>query len=84
MGKDIEKCFGILQATFFCLWVESKLWYLEQVMEQSQAFLILQKMIVKIGKEGNVDKGVGEDGHPFDVSQKPLSCEDEESGSGRR
>lgn len=72
LQKDIEQCFRVLQATILCLRTEKKLWYLDQVMEQRQACIILKIMIVKMKKEGDLDGAVDGEGNEVNALQELL------------
>jgi len=46
LRKDIERCFGVLQASFNVLWVENKMWYIQNILDQASVCVILHNRIV--------------------------------------
>jgi hypothetical protein len=53
--KDIERCFGVLQARWFCLRVERKHWSDIDVIEEGQACVILHNMIIQMQNDGQLE-----------------------------
>jgi Plant transposon protein len=60
--KDIERCFGVLQARFNVLRVERKMWYKEDVIKEGMACVILHNMLVEHAKRGNLSEECDEHG----------------------
>lgn len=61
--KDIERCFGVLQAHCFCLRMENKLRYIGQIMKQSHACILLHNMIMTMYRRVELEDGIWERGN---------------------
>lgn len=75
LRKDIERCFGVLQARFNVLRQENKMWYLESIVTQSQACVILHNLIVTMQKKEEFTDERGDDGTAVNVLTEFLDTE---------
>ena len=75
--KDIERCFGVLQARFNVLRQENKMWYLDQIVTQSQACVIIHNLIVTMQKNGDFTDEKEADGSAVNVLTEFLDTETE-------
>lgn len=65
--KHIDHCLSALQGRFRVLQSESNLWYLEDVVSQSQACVILHNMIVSMNRNGDFAEDLSEEDPLFDI-----------------
>ena len=65
--KDIERCFGVLQARFFILRRESYQWYKDDIINISYSCVILHNMLVRMNQSGAFTEDEAEEGQLIDV-----------------
>ena len=79
--KDIERCFGVLQARFHALRGERKEWRKSDIVLMGQACVILHNMIIDMGKRGLLASERDESGRVLTCSEIVEESFDDERSS---
>lgn len=60
--KDVERCFGVLQARFKVLRLESHWWDLQDIVATSETCVIIHNLLICMRKNGTLEVDSGEEG----------------------